>query len=124
MLLLLIIFSFQAWALEQGAESKHAFSEQDTMVKWTLNKRFLETDQTQKDVCEKELASTCVDRRAHESTSSMPTNNFISPDGACKHVTESAAGDLIFQRYCHVYREGELEDLCSTIPGMMIDYSR
>lgn len=36
----------------------------------------------------------------------------ISPEGRCEHVVEE--GDqLLFQRYCHVYQQGELEDLCS-----------
>jgi hypothetical protein len=33
-------------------------------------------------------------------------------EGPCEHVVED--GDqLVFQRYCHVYKQGELEDLCS-----------
>ena len=36
----------------------------------------------------------------------------ISPEGRCEHMKEE--GDqLLFQRYCHVYQAGELEDLCS-----------
>ena len=36
----------------------------------------------------------------------------ISPEGRCEHMREE--GDqLLFQRYCHVYQAGELEDLCS-----------
>ena len=32
----------------------------------------------------------------------------------CLHV------QLIFQRYCHVYKEGELEELCQSVPGCEI----
>ena len=36
----------------------------------------------------------------------------ISPEGKCEHMREE--GDqLVFERYCHVYQAGELEDLCS-----------
>jgi hypothetical protein len=42
--------------------------------------------------------------------------------GACKHVTEDS-GELVFQRYCHVYKEGELEELCSSIPGCVVTES-
>lgn len=36
----------------------------------------------------------------------------IDSEGRCEHVVEE--GDqLVFQRYCHVYKQGELEDLCS-----------
>ena len=41
----------------------------------------------------------------------------------CKHVVE-VDNEFIFQRYCHVYREGELENLCSTVPGCRIIGSR
>lgn len=36
----------------------------------------------------------------------------LFPEGRCEHVVEED-GQLVFQRYCHVYREGELEDICS-----------
>jgi hypothetical protein len=36
----------------------------------------------------------------------------ISPEGRCEHVVEEG-NQLLFQRYCHVYEKGELEDLCS-----------
>lgn len=29
----------------------------------------------------------------------------------------------VYQRYCHVYRKGELEDLCSSVPGIRITQS-
>lgn len=45
----------------------------------------------------------------------------ISPDGPCEHVVEDATkGQLVFQRYCHVYRQGELEALCEEVGGCAI----
>jgi hypothetical protein len=41
------------------------------------------------------------------------------PEGKCEHVKEDR-GQLVFQRYCHVYKRGELEDLCSRIPHCRI----
>ena len=45
-----------------------------------------------------------------------------------KSIFESADSvdkqeDLVFKRYCHVYKEGELEDLCSGVPGCRIHES-
>ena len=37
----------------------------------------------------------------------------------CKHVVEGES-EFVFQRYCHVYRRGELENLCSSVPGCRI----
>ena len=36
---------------------------------------------------------------------------------------EDPHGDFVFQRYCHVYKEGELEHLCSGIPDCEIEES-
>lgn len=71
----------QAWALEQGQDSKRNFATQDTMVPWKLNKRFTEP-------------------RTDSSTQLPSDQDEI----------------LVYDRYCHVYREGELEELCSRVP--------
>lgn len=98
----------QAWAFEQGLDSKRVFDSQDTMVPWKLNKRFFSDE-------DRSTLDSEGDGSGHGiSGSSEPA------EGACKHVIENAVGDLVFQRYCHVYKEGELENLCSTIPGCRI----
>jgi alkylated DNA repair protein alkB family protein 8 len=89
-----IIF-VQAWALEQEEDSKHRFSSQDTMVPWKLPKRFVNTETNAVQVDEK------------ESKTEISTN-------------QDAAEITVYQRYCHVYKEGELEDLCSRVPNCQI----
>ena len=27
---------------------------------------------------------------------------------------------VVFQRYCHMYRRGELEELCARVPGLRV----
>jgi len=71
----------QAWAFEQGEESKRTFDSQDTMVPWKLNKRFLQG-------------------------SSENSKNSTSEQDEI----------VVYERFCHVYREGELEELCSRVP--------
>jgi hypothetical protein len=89
----------QAWAYEQGDESKRTFDTQDTMVPWKLNKRFLN----------------------HSSLNSSSSEQFDESKNTfdCKHVVE-VADEFVFQRYCHMYKEGELENLCSSVPGCRI----
>ena len=58
-------------------------------------------------------------------TSALPSSDAavlaVSPDGPCEHVVEDdAKGQLIFQRYCHVYKQGELEQLCEAVSGCRI----
>ena len=40
----------------------------------------------------------------------------VSPEGSCEHAVKQEK-QLVYQRYCHVYKEGELVALCSSIPG-------
>jgi ubiquinone/menaquinone biosynthesis C-methylase UbiE len=87
----------QAWALEQGSDSKHVFATQDTMVPWKLNKRFA--------IQEKSTVQEEVEGRKRG-----------------KKVSSKSQQDemVIYERYCHVYKEGELEDLCSRVPNCRV----
>lgn len=113
----------QAWALEQGEDSRWDFQglksqpisktsasktstvdvankssgcpQQDVLVPWKLQKRFFTEDQIQ-----------------------QANSDDLSID--CEHVVKEQDGSLLFQRYCHVYKAGELEDLCSSCPGNKI----
>lgn len=120
------VVMIQAWALEQGSDSKRTFDSQDTMVPWRLSKRFLSEAQQQtllqksvnsgKDQVEDEAESVSEESAPLER---VPESPATTESGPCRHVTEES-GELVFQRYCHVYKEGELEALCSSIPGCMV----
>ena len=61
------------------------------------------------------------DPPATDSSVRRDNNNALADSGPCQHVQEEEqTGDLVFQRYCHVYKEGELEEICSGIPGCRI----
>jgi alkylated DNA repair protein alkB homolog 8 len=81
----------QAWAMEQEEGSKRTFDHQDVMVPWRLQKKFVEESSERTEGVEAEP----------------------------QHVVEER-GLLTYQRYCHVYKDGELEDLCRSIPGCRI----
>lgn len=83
----------QAWAQEQGETSKRTFDAQDVLVPWQLQSTF--TTSKQEDLDEQSAAGTV------ELRNTIPGNNTTK----------------IYQRYCHVYKEGELELLVSQIPG-------
>jgi len=145
----------QAWALEQGRDSKRIFESQDTMVPWRLNKRFLlpadsedadnavsggvsEVKETIKSTGYRtpvmpgddttKVASANTDSgddgnnnqssiHIHHAAIEQKVEDAVSDasHGPCKHVREDH-GDLVFQRYCHVYKQGELEGICSSVP--------
>lgn len=84
----------QAWAQEQDEGSRRNFDSQDVFVPWKLQKRFL--------------------LPVDESADTVPSQSEIvdSPEGPCIHVVQD--GDqFVYQRYCHVFQKGELEQICS-----------
>merc|ERR1719223_2497861 len=105
----------QAWAFEQGEKSKRVFDSQDTMVPWKLNKRFVSDEERaiMRGGLDEEKGSSSTSNSSDSSnrSSSGSSGSEATPEGACKHMTEDLAGDFVFQRYCHVYKEGELETL-------------
>jgi len=132
----------QAWALEQGQDSKRVFESQDTMVPWRLNKRFLlpvgsaesETllavdtamariadsclvskDDTNVGGDERSTRHATIEQKADAIDDSASLSGHESSHGPCKHVREEH-GDLVFQRYCHLYKQGELDGICSSVP--------
>jgi len=89
----------QAWAKEQDVGSKRQFNEQDVMVPWKLNTKFIDEEAA---------------KRGAES--SRGNNGSEGVMNAPQHAVMEN-GLLTYQRYCHVYKEGELENLCRSIPG-------
>lgn len=72
----------QVWAFEQDEASRRKFDQQDVMVSWRLNKKF-------------------IDERTDSTTLAA--------------LSTAAADDSLatveVQRYCHVFHQGELEQL-------------
>lgn len=92
----------QAWALEQDPSSRRIFEDQDVLVPWKLQKHFANS----KEYCSEE-----------NKKSTLPDDYSKS---SCSHAVEDAKGNIVFQRYCHVYKEGELEELCSRIDNCRV----
>eukprot|EP00981_Chlorochromonas_danica_P013183 scaffold5939_cov165-Ochromonas_danica.AAC.12 len=92
----------QAWAQEQDEGSRHVFAEQDIFVPWKLNRRFLSP--------------------ATPSSSSSSSSNTAAAAAAAAAAADGGEKNelIVYNRYCHVYKEGELEDLCSCLPGLEI----
>ena len=104
----------QAWALEQEESSKRKFIQQDVMVPWRVHRRFLSVSTTQ-----------VSESRSYQH---LKKNQPAFDVNACPGIAESTTAcaidgrdDLItYERYCHMFKNGELENLCSSIPGCMI----
>jgi len=100
----------QAWALEQEENSRLFFPEQDVLVPWRLQPRFLQGQSS--GPSDGVTAPGTVPAEAAAAA--------VSPEGTCEHVETDDKGAMVYQRYCHVYRRGEIEDICSYVPGAVV----
>lgn len=94
----------QAWAQEQGEKSKRTFESQDVLVPWQLQDTFTKSKE--------EGNSAPIGK---EETGGNENN--------CEALVNTTPGNnttKIFQRYCHVYKEGELEELCARLPECQV----
>jgi transposase len=95
----------QAWALEQEDTSRRKFHEQNVLVPWQLQQHFSLKSQPGGD--------------SPASTSAAAEKGDMDGSPAL-HKTAAAAGgsthQVTYQRFCHVYREGELENLLGRVP--------
>ncbi len=80
------------------------------MVPWKLQERFYHPEK--KDDLPVEGASAISLKRNLDIDRTVD----VSPEGSCEHAVKQEK-QLVYQRYCHVYKEGELVALCSSIPG-------
>ncbi len=85
-----------AWALEQENTSKRRFAEQDVMVPWNLQKTYVEGD---------------GDGEGVEG----------GADKASAVAVDDERASVVFQRFCHVYYEGELESIANKVRGLVVE---
>jgi alkylated DNA repair protein alkB family protein 8 len=85
-----------AWAYEQGEKERRKFPQQDTMVPWQYQTRY------------------------DQQTSIASPDQSSSSSSSDKENKEQSDEEVVFQRYCHVYKQGELEELLSHISGIQI----
>lgn len=90
----------QAWAQEQGESSKRTFESQDVLVPWQLQSTF----STEKGSTGDSKVEVVQNEGGPELINTIPGNNTTK----------------IYQRYCHVYRKGEIEELCGQIQNCTV----
>ncbi|ETO08116.1 hypothetical protein RFI_29274 [Reticulomyxa filosa] len=100
-----------AWALEQEDDSKHQFDKEDVFVPWALDKKYV-TPQFWEKLNQNENEN--INSQTKECPSDQSNNNNTAlPSMAL--IEDPLKNVITFQRYCHVYRKGELEHLLQTV---------
>lgn len=104
------VINVQAWALEQEDDSKRKFHGADVLVPFNAQPKYLQASISKKEV------------------DSLIINSKVNGKGVAQMLSESFDGAdfddkknlVIFQRYCHMYRRGELEELVAQIPTLQL----
>lgn len=102
------MINIQAWALEQEQGSRRKFAGTDVFVPFNAQPRYLDKVQTESKQCAKPDDIEC------KGVAEMYSDAY---DGA---EYDERKGLVVFQRYCHMYKEGELENLVSKIDSLEI----
>ena len=114
------VINVQAWALEQEDDSKRKFHGTDVLVPFSAQPKYLAISSHQMIADEMDLPQ---DSRAEE-----VSNTSCKSKGVAQMMAEKYSGAeydskknlVVFQRYCHMYRKGELEQLCAQVPRLEV----
>jgi alkylated DNA repair dioxygenase AlkB/ubiquinone/menaquinone biosynthesis C-methylase UbiE len=112
-----------AWAMDQEEGSRRRFATEDVFVPFNAQPKYLDLQQQQ------QQHSDDKDGPKGEETET-PSNESPAEDGKSTAQVYSEAftnaqyddrkGLVVFQRYCHMYRKGELEELVTHVPGLQL----
>ena len=104
--------NIQAWAFEQESNSKRKFAGTDVFVPFNSQPRYLD-----KVAHEAKKKGSSKDKKNTNHTTSVAEMYSEAYDGA---EYDDKKGLVVFQRYCHMYREGELEKLVGEIDNLEV----
>jgi alkylated DNA repair protein alkB family protein 8 len=98
------LVNVQAWAMDQEEDSRRRFAANDVFVPFNAQPKYLQIgDQTRDDSMLSEGTS----------TAQMYAN-------ALNAEYDDKKGLVVFKRYCHLYRLGELDQIASQVPGTQV----
>jgi len=94
----------QAWAMEQASNSKRRFAATDVFVPFNAQPKYLDKVSDSKE----------NPREASKSVAERYSEAYEKAD------FDERKGLVVFQRYCHMYREGEMDDLVRQVPSLRL----
>ena len=112
--------NIQAWAMEQANDSRRRFHSRDVFVPFNAQPKYL--DKVPSGDSRSTVNDTIAPRGTNQShPSSMSKSVAQVYSEAYKNADfDEKKGLVVFQRYCHVYQKGELEDLVSRVSNVSL----
>jgi alkylated DNA repair dioxygenase AlkB/SAM-dependent methyltransferase len=110
----------QAWAMEQDESSRRKFASNDVYVPFNAQPKYLRFDPSSSRPGNEETASP-DHRTANDSQDTSDTESLAQAYSRRYNVDyDDRNGLVVFQRYCHLYRKGEIEAFVEQIPGVQL----
>ena len=103
----------QAWALEQENDSKRKFHGTDLLVPFNAQPKYLQAPGKSNE--EDKIAQTTPSAESKgKGVAQMMAEQYNGAE------FDSKKNLVVFKRYCHMYRQNELESLCEQVPGLEV----
>jgi alkylated DNA repair dioxygenase AlkB/SAM-dependent methyltransferase len=104
--------NIQAWALEQEEGSKRRFAANDVFVPFNAQPKYLQLNKSGSGDAKAEGSQ--ENAKAESKSMAQVYSNAFNAE------FDDRKGLVVFKRYCHLYRKGELEQLASEVPGVAV----
>jgi SAM-dependent methyltransferase len=114
------LINVQAWALEQEVDSKRKFHGTDVLVPFNAQPKYLQASLSAKKEEKKEDekyqagVQQMVESSKGKGVAEMMAEKYDNAE------FDSKKNLVVFKRYCHMYRKGELEYLCGLVGGFEV----
>ena len=106
------LVNVQAWAMDQEEGSRRKFATKDVFVPFNVQPKYL---QLGKSDCDGEDNDNGLSNsEAGKSTAQLYSEAFKNAE------YDNKKGLVVFQRYCHLYQQGELDEIANEVPGVHI----
>jgi SAM-dependent methyltransferase len=105
--------NIQAWAMEQEEGSKRRFAANDVFVPFNAQPKYLQLNN--------QLGSGDAKAEGSQDDGSAESKSMAQVySDAFNAEFDDRKGLVVFKRYCHLYRTGELEQLAAEVPGIAL----
>ena len=101
----------QAWSMEQEKDSRRKFASEDVFVPFNAQPKYLQLPAQQQEESQNTTHANANDRR---STAQVYAEAYENAD------YDERKGLVVFQRYCHLYRKGELEEIVAQVKDVIV----
>lgn len=106
--------NIQAWAIEQEKDSRRRFASSDVFVPFNAQPKYLQLSSSEpKDSCNGNPVDGHLADGSFKSTSEIYSEAFNAD-------FDESKGLVVFKRYCHLYRKGELKELVAEVKCVKI----